>query len=175
MTAQPTPDPQGGTDPGWLRSGATAPIAAPRRIHLAVTQVVVLLAVVIFFVMPVAPDDGAIDPLAWILVAVGLAIGVAGVVVGRRPLTPDGAHFGAFVQRHFLAIGLTEIPALLSFVAAFVGDAGFLYLIGAVGSLIALTLVAPTDARLRADDQALQRQGVATSVRAQAYGADPAA
>ncbi|MTV24918.1 hypothetical protein FTX61_05735 [Nitriliruptoraceae bacterium ZYF776] len=159
------------TDPGWLPRGGSAPIGPMRLVFLGVLQALVLLAVVVVFALPVTPDDGAIDPIGWALAGLSVPAAAAGIVVGRRPLsTPSLA---AFRTRMFLGIALADAAALVGFMAAFVAEAAVLYLAtGAIG-VLTLLAIAPTDARLRADDLALQRQGQNASVRAEAYGAPP--
>lgn len=127
-----------------------------------VALALVLLAVVIGFALPWVPEGGSeVDLGAAVLGAVVLAaigIGGAQVLRGRELPCEEGPALAmAYRTRFFLGIAVSELPALLGFMAAFVVGEGWLYLVGLGVSLVALSRIAPTpgdvqrvEAKLRA-------------------------
>ena len=139
-----------------------------KQLRLIMAQVaiaLVLLAVVIGFVLPWTPEDPAtaIGPVEGAIGGLVLAaIGIGGARWNRdRPYAcvPADELRGAFTSRMFFGIAISDLPALLSFVAAFVYEEGWLYLVGLAISLVGLALSAPSQANIERVDAKLRADG----------------
>jgi hypothetical protein len=128
-----------------------------RLVHGAVMATDVLLAVVVLLVLDLGPVEA--DPVASGALTLAAIATAAGVRIGRRPLPTDGDATMAFRTRMFVSIAVLNTGALIGFVAAFLVEAAWPYLVAAVLSLIGFALTAPTEARVRAEQQDLQRRG----------------
>jgi hypothetical protein len=111
--------------------------------------------------------ESDLDPL----IAAGLtaAFGIGAQLVGRkveRPLTcGDGVELAAaYRARFFLRLGSSEIAALVGFALTMVAGSPLPYLVGLAVTGFGFARLAPTDAHLAADEQALQAAGCGTSL-----------
>jgi hypothetical protein len=136
-----------------------------RVIWAQVAVALVLLAVVIGFAVPWTaenPGDG-IAPL--VALVGGLALAAIGIGGARWNRDRDYACVPAdelrrlFASRIFYGIAISDLPALLSFVAAFVYEEGWLYLVGLAISLIGLALSAPSRTNIERVDAKLRAHG----------------
>lgn len=140
-------------------------MAQLRLVWLQVLLAPVLLLIVVGFVLPwTAEDPGAGADTAVVVVGavVLAAIGLGGAQWNRGrdyPCVPADELWRIFRTRVFLGIAIGDLPALLSFVAAFVYEEGWLYLVGVAISLISLAMIGPTRAHVERVDASLRAQG----------------
>jgi F0F1-type ATP synthase membrane subunit c/vacuolar-type H+-ATPase subunit K len=157
-----------GDDPGWgLRAGRRAPVSVLRMILLVVLQALVLLLVVLAVLMPVRDPAVAVDPVVYALLGLSLAGPVGGMWTRRRPLQcAEPANLaGQYQTLFFVGLALSESAALFGFVAAFLADGYWPYLVGVALSGIGFALIAPTRVDIARRDEQLSMSGCPTSLR----------
>lgn len=139
-------------------------------IRLIVTTVFVAMALLLI-VVGVSMPWGSSEPVpghSWAVVGFGAVIAAVGVVVVRRRQVPCGDAeqvANAYRGRALIGVAVAEVPALLSFLAAFLADQAWLYLVGAVIAAVAFAMVAPTEGDLDRKESELRAQGCAVSLR----------
>jgi hypothetical protein len=159
-------------DPGWgLRAGRGVPVSVQRTIFLVVLQALVLLLIVLAVLMPVRDPAAAVDPVVYALLGLSLAGPLGGMWTRRRRLecgTP--ANLVQQYQALFLVgLALSESAALFGFVASFLADGFWPYLVGVALSAIGFALIAPTRSDIARRDEQLTFSGCSTSLRQALY------
>jgi hypothetical protein len=140
-------------------------VAKLRLIWAQVVFALLMLAVVVGFAVPWTAEgpDGGIAPEAALAGGLVLAaLGIGGALWNRRrdyACVPVDELQQRFATRMFVGIAIGDLPALLSFVAAFVFEQGWLYLVGLAISLVALGSCAPSRANVERVDAKLRAQG----------------
>jgi hypothetical protein len=172
-------------DPGWRSAvdlaakGLVVPWVglSGRRPSGGVDGLVALRSLVLTFVLAVSmigvvvavldrygrlPAQLEAIPVAGAVVACGVLAQLAGAFV-ERPLdgSTAAALAAAYRTRFFVRVGLAESAALLGFVGFILTGAPAVYLAGSVMTLVGFTRLAPTRARLAADQQRLSSTGSA--------------
>lgn len=136
-----------------------------RWIWAQVVIALVMLAVVIGFAVPWTNEaaDGGIAPVAALVAGFVLAaIGIGGALWNRNRdyvCVPADELQRLFATRVFVGIAISDLPALLSFVAAFIFEEGWRYLLGLAISLVGLVLSAPSRANVERVNAKLRAQG----------------
>jgi F0F1-type ATP synthase membrane subunit c/vacuolar-type H+-ATPase subunit K len=153
-----------GAQQRYIRRRSSDPIVALRASFLAFSGAFVVFGVVLA-VMGGLPN-GPVVPWLPILIA----IAAASVVVQRvahKPLdcSSDTALAGSYRSRFFVNIAVNEAVVLFGFVFTLIGGPAWIYLVGAAFSLDRLwTVVAPTQAALARDQEALNARGCTLSL-----------
>lgn len=134
-----------------------------RVIFASFVLAVLLIAVAAFLVSGDLESD--VDPL----VAAGFTglVGIGAQVVGRkveRPLTcgTPAEVAMSYRARFFLRLASSEIAALVGFALSMVAGSPLPYLAGLAVTAVGFARLAPTDAHLAADDEALRLGGCGT-------------
>lgn len=182
-----------GTDPGWgkplrrflpfvlmpalitrRRADGEPEIVVLRTAFLAFVAALFGFLTVLLVLFPLT-SDGPTDPLVHVLVGVG-PFTLAAVPWARRRLldacAPPAELADSYRTSVFLAIAFVESAALFAFVATFLAEAVWPYLVGMSVSLIGFAAIAPTTGRVRTLDEDLARRGCQHSLRAALF--DPA-
>ena len=184
----------GGGDPGWGKpvrrflplalmpmlvvnrsSGGEPPILTLRTAFLAFVGGLFGFLIVLLLLFPLT-SDGPTDPVVYALVGIG-PFTLLAVPWARRRLVdtcaPPAELAEVYRTTMFLSIAFVESAALFGFVASFLADAAWPYVVGFAVALVGFAAIAPTDGRLRGLDDALARRGCHPSLRAGIL--DPAA
>lgn len=147
------------------------PVLAARAVFLSFVIALVMFLVVLMFILPLSSGEDAPTGV-YLLLAAG-PISVAFVPWARRRLlgscgtrTELAGHYATSL---FLGIAFAELAALLGFVAAFLAEAVWPYVIGMLVSFAGFGLIAPTAARIRRLDENLSSRGCTESLRAALY------
>jgi hypothetical protein len=154
-----------------------APVLTQRTLFVAFLAALGLLLVVLVVLFPPGTGDPGAAPDALGMLALGL-VGLLGAAwVRQRRLTcgESDAVTGQWRTLSFLGIAFAETPALLGFIATFLAEALWPYLVGLAFSSVAFTLIAPTRSEIARQDERLARTGCPTSLRAALYGATDSA
>ena len=152
--------------------GGEPPVLTLRRVLAAFAGALLLLLLVVALIMPFQEPGGVTDPVVWVLLAAGMVASITGVALTRARTPTCGSPEELVAQTSsimFVGVALTESAALLGFVASFITDAWWPYPIGMIAAFGGMAAVAPTAARLRSMDEALQRSGCTTSLRTALY------
>jgi hypothetical protein len=136
--------------------------------------VIVGIVVVLLVVGLLLPGD-AKEGFGWLtamVAGVGALIAAATWWIRRRPLKgDDGPELArSYVARLYLGIALAEIPVAVGFAGTLVADVPWPVVTGVGWSLVALSLVAPTNADVDRRQAQLADAGSAVSLR-EALGA----
>jgi MFS family permease len=161
-----------GDDPGWgLRAGRRAPVSVLRIIFVVVLQALALLLVVLVVLMPVRDPAAVVDPVVYALLALSLAGPLGGLWTRRRRLEcGEPANLAQQYQAVFLVgLALSESAALFGFVASFLADGYWPYLVGVALSGVGFGLIAPTRSDIARRDEQLTFSGCPTSLRQALY------
>ena len=111
--------------------------------------------------------DRPIDPLAGVgfvaVVGVG-ALAVSSLLAGTLLCGSPSELAASYRNRFFRQMAFAEAPALLGVVVSFVVASPLPYLAGVLVALVGFVRLAPTDARLQRDQDALALQGCGQSL-----------
>ncbi len=180
-----------GEDPGWRRSlvglilfmptislvlaqrraGQVDGLVLLRTVYLSFlsTLVAITLVIAVILGIPADPDrsQGA-GVASLVVVVVGLACLLGARQISNRALecTSEQALAESCRKSFFLGVALVELVALVAFVASFVVDAGWLFLLGAAFSALGFAWLAPTASHLTRRQEDLSRAGCGLSLRA---------
>ncbi len=158
-----------GLVPGWglrLRRRDTDGLVLLRGVFLSFTVAFLLIGVVVVVLETTAELEGQVpDGIAGgVVFLVGLG-SLAGSRLERPLLCDDKARLAkSYTQRFFLRVALAEVAALAGFVAFVVTSSGWMYPLGAAFTAVGFWRLAPTGARLREEEERLQRSGCARSL-----------
>ncbi len=152
------------------RAGRTDGLVLIRTVYLSFVSALIAIAVVIAAILGIRPGgetsegEGAASALVML---VGVLCILGSRVIGNRPLDcrSEQALAESFRKSFFLSIALAELVALVAFAAAFVVDAGWLYLLGGAFSAVGFAWLAPTVAHLARRQDDLRRTGCTLSLR----------
>lgn len=162
-------------DPGWFRAGrgyfgsrsGLDGIVALRIVFLSLT----VAALLILFVLTLIFDDVGVPSPALLIGITGLGAVAAFAArrISRAQLDPNDAAAAAamYRSRFFLAFAINEAPLLLSFVACFLTDELWPYLVELPIFLIGMAGIAPGRSNLERIERDLMSQGAAFSLRAE--------
>lgn len=186
-------------DPGWPRRPSVRALAAAlipgllttvsqdpsrptittlRQIFLGFVGALVVIGALLLVLVEV-PGDLDEGPMLWLLLLVGTVTAVAGSdAARRRPIvcTEPARLARQVTAMTFLALATANTAALTGFVAAFLADAFWPYLIGLVPTAFGLARTAPTRARVHELDRRLDLVGCDRSASEVLYAlpGDPA-
>ena len=178
-------------DPGWRRSlvglillmpgvslvlaqrraGLVDGLVLLRTLYLSFVSALVGIALVIAVILGIPADPETprnVGVATIIVVVVGLVSLLGARHFSHRALTCNSEQDLAesYRKSFFLGVALAELAALVAFVASFVVDAGWLYLLGAAFSAIGFAWLAPTVGHLARRQGDLSRAGCQFSLRA---------
>lgn len=184
-----------GRDPGWrkaarrflpfvvlpvaarTRMASEPPIVMLRTTFLAVVGGLAGFLAVLVALFPVATTKPE-NLLVYALVAVGPFM-LAAIPLARRRVStlcePPAKLAEAYVTSVFVSIAFVESAALVAFVATFLAESVWPYLVGIFVSTIGLVAIAPTATRVRSLDEALSQRGCPHSLSDGLYAASCAA
>lgn len=151
------------------------PVVLLRAAFLAFVAALFGFLAVLLMLFPLTTASPT-DPVVYALVAVG-PLTLAAIPWARGRATAECAPPSELAQAYttsvFLSIAFTESAALFGFVATFLAEALWPYLIGMLVSLVGFAAIAPTTARLGKLDAELSRRGCQHSLRTGLFGAGP--
>lgn len=138
------------------------PLRSLQMLWAAVLACVVMVAVIVVVVAQASPELPAALP-ALLVAALGVAAFVGVEAVDRTfagaPPADDQAALVDYRTRLILQVAILEAPVLLAVALAFVLGPGWVVLVGAATTVIALLRVRPSLTRLRRFDHAWQSAG----------------
>lgn len=147
------------------------PVLAARGVFLAFVSAVLTFLLVLPYIHPVV-SDRQVPAAVYLLLGVG-PVAVGFVPWARRRLLDTFDEEGGLARHYatsfFLGIALAETPALLAFVATFLAEAVWPYVVGMLVSLGGFAMIAPTGTRIRRLDESLSSRGCNESLRAALY------
>lgn len=180
----------GADDPGWRRSLVGLVLVMPgislvlaqrragqadgvillRTVYLSFVSALLAVAVVIVAFLGISPGNETsegVEAAAGLVVLVGIVCILGARVIGNRPLDcrSEQALAESFRKSFFLTVALAELTALVAFVAAFLVDTGWLYLLGGAFSAVGFARSAPTAGHLARRQDDLGRRGCTLSLR----------
>ena len=180
-----------GEDPGWRhslvglillmpgislvlaqrRAGQVDGLVLLRTVYLSFVSALVAIALVIAVILGIPADpetSQGVGVATIIVVVVGLISLVGARQFSNRALECNSEEDLAesYRKSFFLGVALAELVALVAFVASFVVDVGWLYLLGAAFSAIGFVWLAPTVGHLARRQDDLSRAGCQFSLRA---------
>lgn len=138
-----------------------------RQLFTAFASALLLIGVVALFLASGSTNESTMSPG---VVAVGVAgYGVVSLFIPglfERPLdcTDPASLVGSYRTRFFLRIAFADAAALVGFVGSFLADAWWLYPLGAGFALVGFIRLAPTQANLQRDQEALNLSGCGQSL-----------
>lgn len=115
------------------------------------------------------------DPVVYALIAIG-PFTLAAVPWARNRLlsscAPSSELARAYTTSIFLSIAFVESAAMYGFVASFIAEAVWPYLVGMLVSAVGLAAIAPTSGRIRHLDESLSRRGCRHSLKVALFDPD---
>lgn len=152
------------------RGEHTDGITASRFIYVGIVSALWLFAFVLLFLVP-SDRWFATDQARWVPAAVvGAGVFSLGYVqrIRSRPLDTSGPGELAVSYRanFFIGLGISEFPALTSFVGTILMDAGWIYLVGLFFSMIGMLLIGPYKREILRRQEQIAAQGFSLSLGA---------
>lgn len=143
-------------------------LALLRQVFVSFSLAVVMIGVVVLFLTAGDPPENA--PSTGLVLAAVAALGFLGfvapqVVVAPLDCSSDATLVGGYRTRFFLRLAFAESAALVGFVGALLTGAPWPYLVGAAITAVGFARLAPTDANLAAEQDALATAGCPRDLR----------
>lgn len=148
-------------------------IVVIRTVFVAFIGALLLFAVVLMFMHPLVSRQ-PVPVVVYALLAVG-AVSLSFIPWMKRRLLnccgPPDELAQTYASTFFLGIAFAESPALLAFVATFLAEALWPYLVGMAVSFVGFGTLAPTATRIGRLDDSLSARGCPHSLRAGLFSA----